>query len=74
MSKVTTSTLTPTTLIRDDDLEQHLADDLTSAAPITPIKRPHRFNRELHRYEIFCCQHWWPGDTCLYGNHRLHIS
>ncbi|WP_040447553.1 hypothetical protein [Ktedonobacter racemifer] len=19
----------------------------------------------------FCCNHWWHGDTCLYGNHSL---
>ncbi|MBV9617056.1 MAG: hypothetical protein JO011_19850 [Ktedonobacteraceae bacterium] len=67
----TTSTLN---LVRDDDLQQHLEDDVTSAAQITPITRPHRFNRELYRHETFCCGHWWPGDTCFYGNHRLNTK
>ena len=67
-----TSALSTTLLVRDDDLEHHLANDMTSMAPIAPITRPRRFNHELHRNETFCCQHWWPSDTCLYGNHRLH--
>ena len=66
---------TTITLIREDELQQHLEDDMTSVAPITPITRPRRFNRELHRHETFCCHHWWPGDTCfLSGYCRMRTS
>ncbi len=34
-------------------------------------ERPTRFNQELWRKETYCCGHWWAGDCCLYGNHKL---
>lgn len=56
-------------LVCDDEIQLHHADDATSAAPLTP--RPTRINHELRRRETFCCHHWWPGHFCHYGNHTL---
>ncbi len=35
------------------------------------IELPTRFNEELFRKETYCHNHWWYGDTCLYGAHAL---
>jgi hypothetical protein len=65
------------------DLEQHIEDDLLVTRIVNghshvvryndlpPAERPTRWNAwEMHQ-QTYCCRHWWNGDTCLYGNHRL---
>lgn len=43
-----------------------------SSSPQQAPQRPTCYDPWERATKTYCCNHWWKGNFCLYGNHYLN--